>query len=466
MAVGRRPIVDVETEATTLRFPSRARGAAGKGWASRIGAGFLMAVLTLVVPISTALAFTGDGGPATSAPLDQPLNVAVDKVGDLFIADSGHSIVRKVDKKTGIITTVAGNGDIYGCAAPPCGDGGPATLASIGSPKGINFDKYGNLFIAANPVRFVCMQKKPCHLPAGAGGPTVQPGNITTVLGDEFNPTSGWGGDGGPADLAQTYTPWEVQLDSNGNLWMADYGAANVRFVCLQSTTCTVYPRAPHTCGPTGTSSCAITVASGDVQKVVAQSFNGAACNNGGGGGSGYRGFALNFCLQQPAGLAFDGLGHLYISDAGQYNVPTWAAGAISTVDLSTGIISLLALGEPPNTTTYSATDPLYQPYQIQWASGTDPVGFLYVTNWGWGAIDMLRLGRTPVWTDIAGNPPQGGYGGDGGPATSALLNTPAGVAVDKKGDIYIGDQFSNRVREVDAATGIITTVAGNGSPN
>jgi NHL repeat len=125
--------------------------------------------------------YGGDGGPATLAYLNQPLGLAVDQHGDLFIADFGNNRVREVSAATGIITTVAGNG-----TAGFSGDGGAATKAELNRPEGLAVDSHGNLFIgdAANcRIREV----------------SAATGIITTVAGSS---TCGYGGDGGPATSA------------------------------------------------------------------------------------------------------------------------------------------------------------------------------------------------------------------------------------------------------------------------
>ena len=152
--------------------------------------------------------YSGDGGPATKAELDNPTGVAVDASGNLFIADSGNDRIREVGTN-GIITTVAGNGT-YGYS----GDGGPATNAELWNPDGVAVDASGNLFIADqdnNRIREV-----------GTNG------IITTVAG---NGTNGYSGDGGAATSAELSLAHGVAVDASGNLFIADSENSRIREV-------------------------------------------------------------------------------------------------------------------------------------------------------------------------------------------------------------------------------------------
>jgi len=100
-------------------------------------------VITTVVGNGAAVGFGGDGGPATAATVNQPVSVSIDRDGNLFFADSNNNRIRKVDGTTGIISTVAGTGE-YGSS----GDGGAATMAALAWPYGVAVDGLGNLFIA------------------------------------------------------------------------------------------------------------------------------------------------------------------------------------------------------------------------------------------------------------------------------------------------------------------------------
>jgi len=145
--------------------------------------------------------FGGDGGPATAAQLNYPYSVGVDAAGNVLIPDTTNERLRRIDARTGIITTIAGNG-----TPSFSGDGGPATTAQIGFVPGVAVDSAGNLFITdhnAQRIRRV----------------DAATGIITTVAG---NGTAGFGGDDGPATAAQLTDPSGIALDASGNLFIAD----------------------------------------------------------------------------------------------------------------------------------------------------------------------------------------------------------------------------------------------------
>jgi uncharacterized protein (TIGR03437 family) len=156
--------------------------------------------------------FSGDGGPATKAAIDNPTDVAADAAGNFYIAGEEGNIVRKVDTN-GIISTVAGNGN-----GGFSGDGGPAVKAEFNYVTGLAVDGAGNLYIA---------DKDNARVRRVDGN-----GIITTVAGDG---KSGYTGDGGPATAAELSNPDGVSVDSSGNLYIADRGNGNVRKVTFPS---------------------------------------------------------------------------------------------------------------------------------------------------------------------------------------------------------------------------------------
>ncbi len=198
--------------------------------------------------------YSGDGGAATSAELNAPKSVVVDIAGNLYIADTGNNVIRKVDASTGIMTTVAGNGK-----AGYSGDGGAATSAQLNTPYGVAVDIAGNLYVA--DVENHVIRKV-----------TVSTGIITTVAG---NGKAGYSGDGGAAISAEMSSPEGVAVDSLGNLYIAVFGNCVIRKVAASTGIIT-------------------TVA-----------------GNGTAGYSGDGGAATSAEMNYPGGIAVDGAGNL-----------------------------------------------------------------------------------------------------------------------------------------------------------
>ena len=150
--------------------------------------------------------YNGDGIPATDAELNAPFDLAMDSIGNIYIADESNNRIRKIDAKTGIITTVAGNG-----TAGFSGDGGAATASKLYFPGGITIDKSMNLYIAdASNSRI----RKVNSL-----------GIITTIAGDSV---AGYSGDGGQATKAELYYPYGVCVDHKGDVYITDGGNSRI----------------------------------------------------------------------------------------------------------------------------------------------------------------------------------------------------------------------------------------------
>jgi sugar lactone lactonase YvrE len=385
--------------------------------------------------------YSGDSGPALSAQLNNPQGVAVDASGNLYIADSSNYRIRKVSA-SGTITTVAGNGT-YGYS----GDGGPATIAEIGYPYGLAVDSSGNLYISdiSNEV----VRK------------VATSGTITTVAG---NGTYGYAGDGGPATSAELYGPYGVAVGPSGNLYIADSYNYRIRMVSAGGVVTTVAGNGDYGFGGDGgpATSALLSEPSGvavdaagnlyladtynqRIRKVSAAGIITTVAGNGSTGYLGDGGAATSAQLNNPLGVAVDAGGNLHISDSGNVRIRSAsAAGTIST--LVGGAIGDGGLG---------VFGSLNRPYGV----ARDNAGNTYVADTDNNRV--RKVAANGIITTVAGTG-EPGFSGDGGAAASAQLDYPAGVAVDASGNLYIADSSNYRIRKV-SASGTITTEAGNG---
>jgi hypothetical protein len=398
---------------------------------------------------SGSLGFNGDNGLATSASLANPYGIAVDGVGNIYIADTSNNRIRKINISTGIITTVAGNGN-FGFS----GDNGPATSASLSVPYGVIVDSAGNIYIADsfnNRVRKV----------------DASTGVITPVAG---NGTGGFSGDNGPATSASLYIPTSVSVDSAGNIYIADSNNNRIRKVNASTGIITTVAgngtlgfsgdNGPATsasiANPHGVSmDTAGNVYIADllaIRKVNASTgIITTVAGNGTLGFSGDNGPATSASIADPHGVSIDAIGNIYIADT--YNQ------RIRKVNASTGLITTVAgNGTAVGDNGPATLSSLYFPNGVS----IDAAGNIYIADTNNNRIRKVDV-STGVITTVAGNGTQG-FSGDNGAATSASLYYPTGVSVDEAGNIYIADSSNNRIRKVNASTGIIMTVAGNGN--
>src|SRR5579875_577574 len=153
--------------------------------------------------------FAGDGGPAERARLNGPFDVGFDAAGNLYFSDTFNHRVRRIDARTGVITTCAGNGE-----PGYSGDGGPALRARLNEPYGIALDKAGNLYIADRHNH--CVRRVDAA------------GHITTFAGDG---TAGFGGDGGPAAAAGIHGARAVKVAADGAVYILERQGSTLRRV-------------------------------------------------------------------------------------------------------------------------------------------------------------------------------------------------------------------------------------------
>jgi sugar lactone lactonase YvrE len=177
------------------------------GWIRKVTAS--TGVITTLAGIGSN-GYSGDGGPATSAQFYNPLAVAVDTAGNVYVADSNNGAVRMISN--GIITTIAGSGILS-----YTGDGGPAALAQFSAITGIAVDAQGNIYVADTSNDAIRL------FPLG--------GTVSTIAG---NGTQGYTGDGGTSTVAELNNPQGLAVTSSGNVYFADTGNNSVRLLRRQ----------------------------------------------------------------------------------------------------------------------------------------------------------------------------------------------------------------------------------------
>ena len=402
--------------------------------------------------------YSGDSGPATKAQLSKPFGLALDKKGNLYIADRENNRVRKVNPQ-GIITTVAGDGGFFFM-----GDNGPSYRASIAGPTGIVVDKNGILYIADrnnNRIRSVDTQ-----------------GMIRTVAGtgqQDYN---------GESEIARDtnlYLPFGMALDQDGKILIIDRSHYRIRRIDLRR---------------------------GSIETVAG---NGVKMFAGDGGPA--TGAKLSF----PHGIAVDKKGNVIISDKGHYRIRRVSPDGIIQTIAGNGIRGNIGDDLPAlKASLYGATslklndkDEIFTISPSSFVSilrkidekgmmrkVLDTVSKNYLESIAKskykGKVQTGELAIITTFSDIAfdhkGNmfisdrlnhqirkvsaqgeittiagTGESAYYGDGGPALEAAFRDPSALVTDKAGNLYIADAANNMIRKIDSK-GIITTIAGNGN--
>lgn len=395
---------------------------------------------------------SGDGGPATSAQLDFPTGLAVDGLGNVYVADTDNHRVRRIAAGDGTITTVVGTG-----ALGEAGDGGLATTAELSWPNGVTVDGLGNLYVADTEnhrVRRV----------------DAATGIIVTVAGggDALDNL----GDGGDATDAELFLPTSVAVTPAGDLFIADSGHQRIRRVDAGTGTITTFagggpPDDDDGDGGPATAAAlynpyglalrpdgVVLVADTDNERIRQVSAGGIITTVAGTGLEGFSGDggpAVEADVSGPVSVAVDANGDIVLADTDNHRV--------RRVDADTGTISTLAGSGDEGVTGdggAATSAVLVRPRAIAVSEAGDVyVGFE-------GRVRRID-GGTGVLTTVAGGGTQGDSG-DGRPATRARLSVVEGVALDNAGNLYLSDTFNDRIRRVDVDTGVITNVAGTGA--
>ena len=420
---------------------------------------------------STIMTFAGggvgDGGLAVEASLYTPQSIAVDSEGNIYICDTGHHRIRRVDAKTGIITTVVGTGK-----PGNEGDHGRAMIAQLSSPHGVAFDLKGNLYISDTENHRIRQLDKRGNLhPAIGKKPNTQaspmpedhdhslmfmvegsgedimlapPHHITIDLERNIYITEmennrvvkidydtkeltviagvitapGYAGDGDVGTKASLMSPHSVAVDTAGNVYIAD--TLNHRIRMVDSAT-------------------------GIITTIA---------GNGRIGFSGDGGLATRARLAGPSGIAVSPDGHIYIVDTDNRRIrkltPFGSDWFINTV-AGTGHRGSHGDGGPA----------LEAHFVRPLAVAIDRQENLYISDTG--AHKVRKINSSGIITTIAGNG-QCCFTGDGQAAVNAEFTPPYGISVDHGGNLYIVDRDNHRIRRINTSNAVITTVAGNGS--
>jgi uncharacterized protein (TIGR03437 family) len=404
-------------------------------------------------PLACAAPASGPAtGKATGVPLDNPRAVAVDAAGNIYFTegDTGPFRVRKVSN--GNISTVAG-----GNSGPPFGstvaDNVPATsvMLVLAVYNSIAVDTAGNLYI---PDEYWEVVPPGGYYSGGIEGSNnfgrlrkVSNGVITTIAGS--------GTDGGPAATAQLNLPAGVAVDGAGNLYIGDSSNSVLRAVSHGTIGTIAGSRVPGGCDCDTGQAAGVNV--GDVQGIAVDSASnvyiadGAILRLSQGVVSplGSQGISINY-----TGVALDGAGNQYFANRSGNQIQELSNGVLTTV-AGTGVQGFGGDNGPATGAELSSPSGI----------AVDGAGNVYFADTGNQRVRKISGG---VITTVAGNG-TAGFSGDNGPATSAELNLeqgsllPAGIAVDTPGNIFIVDSGNQRVRMV--SNGVITTVAGTGSP-
>jgi sugar lactone lactonase YvrE len=428
----------------------------------------------------------GDGGPATEASLTFPRGVTTDATGNVYITEA-KSRIRRVDAQTGIITTIAGDG-----TRGFSGDGGPAVQAQLNDASHITGDGNGTLyFIDVDDASSVARIRK-----------ITPDGIISTVAG--IGPP-GFSGDGGPATQAQFNLIWADQgslaLDSQGNLFIADPGNGRIRRIDGRSgIITTVYgPASLKGFGGVAADQSGNIFFSSD-SPIIKMDLSGQIITTYGSanpsGSSQDDGTPIQNASIASWGLTIDPLGNIVYVETNRVrrlnlatglletvagmgsgiigeNGPAIAAALSAATDLAflpsgelligdTGHVLIRKLEGNGNISTFAKGRTGGSSFDSSTAIEPDRIGNVFITDM-WNVYRIDSTGTVGLFVG-----PQGEYGytGDGGPATQALLCEPFDVAIDRAGNFFIADTNNNRIRRVDAQTGIITTVAGSGPVN
>jgi gliding motility-associated-like protein len=317
--------------------------------------------------------FSGDGGQATSAEINLPWGISVDKNDNIYIADTKNNRIRKVDTN-GVISTMAGDGSNF-----TSGDGVPAKLAQFGNANYLANDIFGNLYISD----FNILRKIDTS------------GIVRTIAGTGV---FGFSGDGGNAKSAMFRYLRGIAVDTNGIIYLADSYNHRIRMITTDG-----------------------------IIKTIA--------GNGQSGFSGDGGSALLAKLNFPYGVSLDQSGNLFIADRDNNRIRKVNKDGIISTIVGTGADGFSGDGGSASLASIGTPTDVF----------TDNFMNIYIPDYKNSII--LKVDSAGIIKKIAGS--YSGFNGDGGPASSALLDKPGTLTIDSKGNVFIADTENNRIRKL-----------------
>jgi sugar lactone lactonase YvrE len=434
--------------------------------------------------------FNGDNILAVNARLNSPTGLLLDPNGDLIFADKWNHRIRRINKITGIITTIAGNGT-FGFS----GDGGLATSAQLNSPTSVLFDESGNLLISdsfnnrirkIDPTNIITtftslgdfsygMALKgdgylyvSCYLSCRILKIELSTGNPISIIAG-LNTGPSFSGDGGSAIYAGLNEPTGLNFDSNGDLYIADSKNHRIRKIAFASGiistivgTGSAYFSGEGSISVYASLNTPMSISfagNGDILIADQKNLRVRKITNATNTINSIAGYGIvgstnslpgNLSVNFPRGLAFDSNNNLYFADSENNKIRkiNYSDGSILTV-AGNGV----AGGSGDNGPAVNAQ--LNYPLDV----ALDPTGNIYFVDGNSYRIRMINVSSGIIST-IAGSSP--GFSGDGGPAINAQM-LPRGIAIAPNGDIYIAEMANNRIRKITVSTGVITTIAGTG---
>ncbi len=384
--------------------------------------------------------YSGDGGPARLAQLKSPTGLQLDAAGNLYIADLGNCRIRRVDP-SGIISTFAGNGQ---CA--DSGDGGPALSAGLVGVAGGGFFPFGMNGLALD-------SKNNLYL---ASAQTIRridrvTGIITTVVG--ITGQFGCGTpiiDGTKATALALCAPVGLVFDPDDNLYFTqEFGLIKVTAATGLVTNLSALRGGG---GIVRDSTGRILSASPSEGRVLQAGSTPNIFFLVAGTDDPFDGPARLAVLNLPTAVSADAQGNVYVAETNR--------GRVRRIEAATKqVTTVLGGGLTPRADGVSAT-------AAALGGGFNSLHVDAQVNifFDQGTSLWKADGRTGKLARVAGQDNQGGFSGDGGPALQALLGSVQGIVTDASGNVFIADRSNNRVRKVDATSGIISTVAGNGT--